>query len=173
MKVIFIGAMAALAVSGFAQLTGTYTVAGTSGNYLLDFTFGNNTPATNMFEYFIELDIPNGSFSSAPNDWYGYGPYDGYNVTFLNESNISTMIAPYGGSESGFYANDYALTAPTSISAEGYLYDWTGGGGTYNGNYNPGLTFTAIQASATPAPAALVTFGLGAFGAIRRRRASK
>jgi hypothetical protein len=115
----------ALTVCAQAQVSSTYTVSGTSGNYLLDFSFTNNETIPNYDIYFIEFYDATALFPSGPTGWSYYGPYGGGDGGYLDYgTDIPAMVQPYGGTESGFYVDDLSVTAPTSVDYDVYIADW-------------------------------------------------
>lgn len=176
-KTAIIAALAAAAgttVAGPDQAPGvSYSVSGTPGAYVLDFSVSPSFD-DDMGVYFFGVavdtgrDIVGSPAGWDPDEWTSWdnSPYGGSNTTYNNVW-IYGLISD-GQTESGFLVNYTGASAPTSV-------DWFAfsSGGDYNGqdpffnsSVNPGFEGTAM----IPAPSALALLGLGGVAAIRRRR---
>ncbi len=99
-----------------SNLDVSYTISGSSGNWIYDFTVTNNIPNTNPgydFVYYFGAGVqPSGFFDSAPAGW---SPccLIGNNVVFNNLS-TPTNLAP-GQTLSGFDFLNTSVTAQTSL----------------------------------------------------------
>ncbi len=150
-----------------------YSVSGSSGAYVLDFTVGASFDDA-MVLYFFGVVVDTGrNIAGSPSGWnpdswttWNNSGYGGSSTTY-NNIWISGSIGD-GQSVSGFLVNYTGATAPASV-------DWFafGAGGDYNGSdpffnrtTNPGFEGTAN----VPAPGALAMLGLGGLVATRRRR---
>lgn len=190
---LVIGALfAAVAPAQAAPVDVGFTVSGSAGNWLLDFSVTNNLGNTNDVYFFgVRLPTQNvagtpAGFSSTlvPTPWNnsasGGSSIDYNNVWISILGPTGSHILP-GQTLSGFQAIDTDLSAPTGINWFAYA-----SGGSPDGNcdfecspdaggYFPGFEGVAAVAS-TPIPAALPLLatalgGLG-FAGWRRRRAA-
>ena len=165
----------------------TYSVSGSSGNWILDFSFTNNLPGTNDI-YLVMVAAPNfTNIVASPTGW-GYTPGDkqfSYNVPWCIGSCVAAQPDPVfginsGQTLSGFELKVTDLVAPTSIGWMAYsLYygaslrgPYYNGPGCFDGTCgtgNPGFEGVAV---ATPLPAALPLFasGLAGLGWLARRK---
>jgi hypothetical protein len=177
----------------------SYTVSGSPGAWVLDFSVTNNLGGTNSI-YYLNVGLPTTSivgspagwaYSSANNPWSN-AAYGGSSVVYNNPWRVSgnspvmnpgAMISS-GQTLSGFEVLDTDLVAPASVL-------WTAFAtlGTYNGpgcfscGVNPGFEGVGLDPPwqpttpliATPLPAALPLFagGLGALGLLGWRRKRK
>jgi hypothetical protein len=143
----------------------SYTISGSSGNWLYDFTVTNNIPNTNPgydFVYYFGAGVsPSGTTGiTSPAGWSPI-PFPGY-AAYGNLS-TPTNLAP-GQTVTGFDFIDTSLAAQTSLS-------WIAGVGT--------SSFTSYQVagnvSATPLPPAwtMMLVGIVGFGFFAFRRNSK
>ena len=173
-------AFVAVATASAQVVSATESVSGSSGDYLLDFTFYNNTNDPSLYLYFMGVALPDGEVGAPgaygddygwdgfnPSTWLGYGPNVSYDSTWIG----SPGIYP-GQSLGGFDILYTGATAPTSVDwfAYGldptYSYDGQGSPTPYpTYTWNPG--FFGASVAAVPGPAAALSFGLLA---LRRRR---
>jgi hypothetical protein len=148
-----------------SNLNVSYTISGSSGNWIYDFTVTNNIPNTNPgydFVYYFGVGVsPSGFFGSAPAGWSSCC-FIGNNVVFNNLS-TPTNLAP-GQTLSGFDFLDTSVTAQTSLG-------WVAGVGTSGFSSYP---LSGI-ASAIPEPAtwAMMVLGFAGVGFMAYRRKSK
>jgi hypothetical protein len=154
-----------------------YTVSGTPGDFILDFTFNNATPPAPPFDlYLINIQV-NGAISDTPSDYYGssfdnphffslqnaqgvtvnYGPF---NVQWIDPT---YALLPPGNSLTGFEVSDNDLIAPASVpfyifaTDGGGLADYTGPGNLNAGNpYNPFFAGNAIEVVPEPTTISMV-----------------
>lgn len=146
-----------------SNLDVSYTISGSSGNWIYDFTVTNNIPNTNPgydFVYYFGAGVqPSGFFDSAPAGW---SPccLIGNNVVFNNLS-TPTNLAP-GQTLSGFDFLNTSVTAQTSLG-------WVAGVGTSAfSSYQLSGIASAVPETSTWAMMILGFFGVG-FMAYRRK----
>jgi hypothetical protein len=152
-----------------------YSVSGSSGNWLINFSVTNNTSA-NTGIYFFDVLLPSTDIVGSPPNW-AYAPFDNpwvmpdglsYNnpwcVNGCGNINFNLFILN-GQTLTGFEAIDTSLTAPSSLQ----FLAFTEGPGFCCGEYE-GTAFAPVPQ--TPRPAALPLFatGVGAMGLIGWRR---
>jgi hypothetical protein len=199
-----VAGMALFFCAGMAQANTvdvSYTVSGSAGAWLLNFSVTNNIGTDDI--YYFGIHLPDGDYVGAPSSWGPPGSFSlpqygtsavNYNVAWLDPSGVAapTNIMP-GQTLGGFRVLDPNSTLPSSVS-------WTvlSGGGFYTGSDCIGCSPTAGSnglsafvysgtskprfggtafAAVTPLPAALPLFatGLGAlalFGWRRKRKAA-
>jgi hypothetical protein len=172
-----------------AQPVITYSISGSSGDYILDFTVNNQTPGTQGMDiYFWGVFDPNGIVSGsplAPGDYHQepWSPYtetgDGsptpltYNDTwFENVLDIMDGVhfLPTGTILSGFDVLDTSVSAPASLDYFAYGND---NGGDYTGPGNLGNSQNPLfegVAEPVPEPTALALAGLGGLVALAAGR---
>lgn len=178
-----IAAIAALALAAGAALAGpvvTYSVSGSAGDWVLDFSVTNNLNPADMGIYFFGVDLDTGRNIAGsptgydPNVWFtwdnsGYGgSTEIYNNNWIEPS--YSLLLP-GQTLSGFQAVYTGALAPMEVdyfcygaSPYGSLYSGTDN---FNNQWNPGFEGTAY----IPTPASLGVIGLASvFVSLRRRR---
>lgn len=189
---------AALAVALSASATPvavTYTVSGTSGAWVLDFTVGNNlNPGQDI--YIFGVLLPTTNILASPPQWANPAHFNpsndgGPNVNFNNVWHLpvatfgtSNAIAA-GNSLSGFQAGVNTVAAPTSVEWLAIAQDVTPtGSAPYpgNNNYNFGVPpppgFAPSQenpgfvgtASPVPEPSSMFLIGTALVGLAPLRR---
>ncbi len=139
----------------------TYTVGGSSADWLLDFNVQNTT---NQLLYFFGVELPS-NLTGSPTGWGSDGTWNtgsggGSGITYDNT--WITLIngvdgVPIGGSLSGFLVTDTSVAAPTNVNWFAYTFDGYGGSpytgsDNFNGVDNPG--FEGVASTATPEPVA-------------------
>ena len=158
-----IGALAVpLQSQADAQVSATFDVSGSSGNWLLDFSFTNLSSVTSG-QYLYYMGVNTGSVSGSPGGFAPYTSQSWLNSSFWTDnSTIFTEGIGPGATRSGFVTTLAAADAPTSVNWWAY---------TYNGSSNPRFTGTATRVS-VPEPGAMMLLATGMFGlvGIRRRR---
>jgi hypothetical protein len=114
--------LALVGLASGAAVNVSYTVTGTSGNYVIDFTVNNNiTAGQNIYAFGVKLDRRNivGSPSGYdPNivDWTELSSYGGTSTRYDNVwLDVSFSHLGYGSTLSGFKVAVSDLTAPTSV----------------------------------------------------------
>ena len=150
----------------------TYTVSGSAGSWLLDFSVTNNLGGTQEVYFFgtqssgIVFGLPtgwNGNGVNSSNSLLG-GSATVYNNNWLNRPPTPGAVGA-GQTLSGFQVQISDLVAPSNVAwfAYGIGSDYAGPGCFHCGS-NPG--FEGIAGSAVPLPAALPLFatGLGLMG---------
>lgn len=161
----------------------SYTVAGSSGNWTLDFTVTSTfLPGEGNF-YFFGVVLGSGrNIAGSPSGWdpntwtsWNNSAFGGSSTVYNNNwidltfGTGAPSIAP-GETLSGFQAISSDSVAPTSVNWFAYASEGTyTGTGNFNTATNPGFEGTA---TVVPEPATMAILGLGAAAlASRRRRA--
>jgi hypothetical protein len=172
----------------------SYTVSGSAGNWLLDFSVTNNLGNTNdLYIFGVQLPAhnpvgdPEPQFSAFNSNWsnaaYGGSSID-YNNNWISNNPALVNIAP-GQTLSGFQATVTDLSAPSTVNWFALaLFGTDDGNCGFNcvltpqsPTWNPGFEGSAVVAvAATPVPATLplLASALGGLGWIgwRRKRAA-
>lgn len=179
MKIAAIAALALTAGAAYAGPVVNYSVSGSAGNWVLDFSVTNNLNPSDMDIYFfgVELDTGRNIAGSPagydPSMWFtwdnsGYGgSTEIYNNIWIEFS--YSLLLP-GQTLSGFQALYTGASAP--IEVDYFCFGASPSGGYYNGTdyfnnpWNPGFEGTAY----VPTPASLGVIGLAGVFASRRRR---
>ncbi|QKK09875.1 MAG: PEP-CTERM sorting domain-containing protein [Planctomycetota bacterium] len=154
----------------------SYSVSGTSGAYVLDFSVGASFD-DQMGIYFFGVVVDTGRNIAGspagwdPNAWSSWdnSPYGGSSTIYNNIWIDNTVVGIQDGQTlSGFQVNYTGASAPASVDwyAFGANGDYTGSDPFFNNTANPGFEGTAF----IPAPGALALLGLGGIASIRRRR---
>jgi hypothetical protein len=149
-----------LSTSLFAQPVVTYSVSGSSGDYLLDFTVNNTTPGTQTQDiYYFDVGVPSSSVTAAPGGFYVAG-----NDAWVDET---YTLLPTGTTLSGFDVLDTSATAPTIVPYFAYGYDfgvaYTGPGNLDGDPQNPLFEGNAVVGAGVPdAAATLPMLGVAA-----------
>jgi hypothetical protein len=160
----------------------TYTVSGSAGAWVLDFSVTNNIGGTNDI-YFWGTQLATGpdiiasppNWSAANNPWNANGTV--YNNNWCqNGCSFPTpafLIAP-GQTLSGFDAIDTALIAPTSVPFFAFAENGNyAGPGCFVCGSNPGFQDVALELSAAvpePATWAMMILGFVGVGFMAYRR---
>ena len=165
----------------------SYTVSGTSGNWLVDFTFTNNFAQPNWSLYFAGIRVGATDIASSPAGYNNsYSSYPDFNLnagaapvlwdgTFFDNNwyNPSANTLRSGTSLSGFKAVSHQAEAPTSIPWLVFVYNfeepYTGSDYIYRVG-NPGFQGVAVAAVPEPESYAMMLLGLGVIGTWVRRR---
>jgi hypothetical protein len=176
--------LANMTAAGAAIVDVTYTVSGSSGNYILDFEVGNNIPeAYNHRIYFFGVDLSSENVVGGPwSQWIGGAPWSNafvggsttvYDNNWLTPGGSGNGISS-GDNLSGFRVQITDIDVPLSVSWFAYAY----GGSRYTGadafhqGLNPG--FEGVATAAVPGPVAgagiPALMALGGFVWARRRR---
>jgi len=152
------------------------TGSGSSGNWLIDFSFSNTIGVNNMDIYFMGVNAPNATIVGIPTGYVDYGFYNGYNLSWLDYgTNLSAMIHN-GETKSGFTILDTSATQPSSISWFAYAFDWTGQQAEFNGETNPYFEGTTNVSAPVPEPGTMMLLGIGMAGLAiygKRRKSNK
>jgi len=164
----------------------SYTVSGTSGAYVLDFTVTNNLlafPSQNVYFFGVDLsgrDITGSPADYDPNAWPSWTntSFGGSSTVYNNNwiDNIYTDLLP-GSSLSGFDVQISDAVAPTAVSWFAFAYspddvDPYTGGGNFNGQQNPGFEGIAGTDPSVPEPTTWIGMltGLACIGLWQRKR---
>lgn len=182
--------LSAISVVQASELDVSYTVSGSTGSWVYDFSLTNNLGGTNDIYFFgVELEARNIAGSPAnwdPNaqsSWNTFIYSGGKGINYDNiwvDGNFPTSLLP-GQTLSGFAVASTELTPRSSVRWFAFSANPVNGG-TYTGTFctmncgapftNPGFEYAALQA--VPVPAAFWFFGsaLGFMGVIRRKLSS-
>ena len=169
---LFVGA-ASIGVVCASPVNVTYTVSGSAGAWIYDFSFANNIGGTNDI-YFLGVQLPTTQALGSPPNWGFYGTHSWSNMNYGGSSTIYNDSWTGNGltsgiTLSGFEAEDTSLTALTSLPFYAYALN----GNTYNGagcfdcGSNPGFEGTATIVpftAAVPEPSTWAMVILGFFG---------
>ena len=176
----------------------SYTVSGSAGAWLLDFSVTNNLGGTNSI-YYLNLQLPATSIVGSPTGWsyssvnnpWSNAPYGGSSIVYNNPWRVSgnspvmppELMISSGQTLSGFEVMYTGPVAPASVLWTAFATLGTyNGPGCFNCGINPGFEgvgldppWQPITPIATPLPAALPLFagGLGALGLLGWRRKRK
>ena len=174
-----LAAAAGTAVAGPDQAPSvSYSVSGSSGAYVLDFSVSASFDDA-MALYFFGVVVDTGrNIAGSPTNWdpniwtswnnSGYGgSSNNYNNVWIDLTFGSSNISD-GETLSGFQVNYTGSSAPLSVDwfAFGFNGNYNGQDPFFNRTDNPGFEGTAV----IPAPGALALLGLGGIASIRRRR---
>lgn len=180
----------AMSVAQASEVDVSYTVAGSAGSWVYNFSIANNLGGTNdIYLFGIELGARNIAGSpanwdpNAQNSWNTFLYVGGQGINYDNiwiDGNFPTSLLP-GQTLSGFMAASTESTARSSVRWFAFSANPISGG-TYTGSFctmncgapftNPGFEYGALHA--VPVPATLWLFGsaLGLTGVMRRKISS-
>ncbi len=155
-----------------------YSVTGTSGNYLLDFTVTNNIPSSyGQKVYFFGVDVAYDALNSSPSGWDTWSSGNTWNNSGNGGSSIdygsNWIINPDVGIASGDSLSGFTVhvaNIPSLMNffayAQGDLSDGSSytESDTFRPGLNPGFEGIVGGQSAVPEPATMLLFGLGLLG---------
>lgn len=185
---VLASAIAGLALAGLvasaqaSPIDVSYTVSGSAGNWLIDFSVTDNLGGTNNV-YLFGVQLSGRNIAGSPSGWdpnayssYNSGIYGGagieYDNIWITNPSGSSVVTP-GQTSSGFQAVDTSSSAPQSVS----WFAWSAGSG-YTGpgcSMNCGAPFTnpGFEGVAAPVPEPasgwLIGTGLLGLGQLRRK----
>jgi hypothetical protein len=189
----FLSVMALVSLVGAARanvVDATYTVSGSAGNWVYDFSFTNNIGGSNKI-YFLGINLPATNIVGSPTGWGGLtivGSPDGGTGTSYNnnwcvrscqwtsEADLLADSIASGSTLGGFQARDTSLIAQTSIPW--FAYAWGGvpnsPGCPLDCGANP-LFEGIASVAAVPEPStwAMMILGFAGVGFMTYRRKSK
>ena len=130
-----------------------YSVSGSAGNWLLDFTIKNQFSGSSDYSfYWFGVNLPANAISSSPGSWSPFVQKtvsQGSGTTYRDTWYISQQdgLAP-GQTLNGFSAHLTSLDAPTTVGWFAYAFSGSNttyeGGDNFNGStYNPGFEGSA------------------------------
>jgi hypothetical protein len=166
-----------VAYASAAAVNVNYTVSGSAGAYILDFTVQNNIQAGQSI-YFFGVKLSDRNIVASPNyfnpnSWtlWDQNSYYGGSSTAYNNNWIGGPAIQFGDSLSGFQVQIADAVAPTDVQwfAYGVGTDYYGDEGFHHG-WNPG--FEGGSSQAVPEPMSMAALGLGAVALLKRRRKS-
>jgi hypothetical protein len=146
------GIVSVVAITAFADpVVTTYSISGSPGNWMLDFSVTNNIGISGMDVYYVGFSVPSGSISGLPANWIQYDTYPlqayDYGVS------IPDMIQN-GETLGGFRVS--VANLPTQIPWFAYAYNWE------NPGANPSYEGIAAESNPTvPEPTSLLFLGTG------------
>jgi hypothetical protein len=136
----------------------SYTVSGSSGSWILDFSVTNNVNAGQVV-YFFGVLLPTQDIVGSPTGfvncashcttttWNPSDHFGGPNLTYNNLWINGTPDVLFGNTLSGFDVGVSSATAPTAVEWFAYAFDATPGGTSpYTGSENFSYTGDCIDA---------------------------
>jgi len=188
-QLAFLGILlAGVSLSAFADPVSVgYTVTGSSGAWILDFSVTNNLNAGQGI-YFFGVLLPTVDVVGTPSPWldckgscgavYNPSSMGGPNINYNNLwIDIADNGILFGQTLSGFKAEVTSATPPATVDWLLFSFDFTpdstspyNGGGNFFSNDIPGFAGTAVgvPASPVPEPSSLLLFSAGLLGLARR-----
>ena len=178
----FLSVMALVSLVGAARanvVDATYTVSGSAGNWVYDFSFTNNIGGSNQI-YFLGINLPATDVVGSPTGWGGISPDGSYNnqwctrsCQWTSEADLLADAIASGSTLGGFQARDTSLIAQTSIPW--FVYAWGGvpnsPGCPLDCGANPGFEgIASVAAVPEPSTWAMMILGFAGVGFMANRR---
>ena len=165
----------------------SYTVNGTPGDWMLEFSITNTLGIPDQQIYFFGVELPARDILNSPTEWDPdlWTSYDNssnggsiriYNNVWTFFGNVPELTEPeisMGETQAGFVARVSSLVAPTSVNWFAYSLGDTPymGSDAFNIPTNPGFEGVASNTTtAVPEPVTFVLIGSGTVLAAASRR---
>jgi hypothetical protein len=182
-----VGLLAApMAEVGAAQVEVSYSISGTAGNWLLNFSVTNNVSSVANVQYieFLGFRLPARNIAGTPSGGWDPDAWPSWDNTSwggsgtFNNNWFGGQIA-FGSTVSGFQVMVATADAPGSVDWFAFAHDpkltetYTGSFDetVYDSLREPGFEGTAVPRVAEPGTLALLGLGLMGLGLTRRKAA--